>query len=90
MDIWVVSILCVCVCVSIVNDVLTNICVQVFVCLDTFLFFQCLFIWLGLSYGMWDLVPWPEIKPRPRALGAASLPVDHQGHLWIYVFIPLK
>ena len=27
----------------------------------------------GLSCGMWDLVPWPGIKPRPLALGAQSL-----------------
>ena len=26
-----------------------------------------------LSCGMWDLVPWPRIKPRPPALGAWSL-----------------
>ena len=45
MDIWVVSILCVCVCVSIVNDVLTNICVQVFVCLDNIFIFS-VFIYL--------------------------------------------
>ena len=28
---------------------------------------------LGLSYGMWDLVPQPGIKPRPPALRAWSL-----------------
>ena len=27
----------------------------------------------GLSYSMWDLVPWPRIEPRPLALGAQSL-----------------
>ena len=35
-----------------------------------------LFIWLvaqGLSCGMWDLVSWPGIEPRPPALGAQSL-----------------
>ena len=26
-----------------------------------------------LSCGMWDLVPWPGIKPRPPALGGQSL-----------------
>ena len=26
-----------------------------------------------LSWGMWDLVPWPGIKPGPPALGAPSL-----------------
>ena len=25
---------------------------------------------LGLSCGMWDLVPWPGIEHRPFALGA--------------------
>ena len=28
---------------------------------------------LGLSCGMWDLVPWPGIKPEPPALGVWSL-----------------
>ena len=28
---------------------------------------------LGLSYSMWDLVPWPGIEPGPPALGAWSL-----------------
>ena len=28
---------------------------------------------LGLSYDMWDLVPWPGIKPGPPALGAHNL-----------------
>ena len=28
---------------------------------------------LGLGWGMWDLVPWPGIKPGPPALGACSL-----------------
>ena len=33
-----------------------------------------LFIYLtGLSYGMWDLVPWPGVKPRSPALGPWSL-----------------
>ena len=27
----------------------------------------------GLSCGMWDLVPWPGIEPRPPALGVWSL-----------------
>ena len=27
----------------------------------------------ALSCGVWDLVPWPGIKPRPPALGARSL-----------------
>ena len=28
---------------------------------------------LSLSCSMWDLVPWPGIKPEPPALGAGSL-----------------
>ena len=38
--------------------------------------FKLLFIYLvalGRSCGMWDLVPWPGIKPGPPALGAQSL-----------------
>ena len=27
----------------------------------------------ALSYGMWDLVPWPGIEPGPPALGGQSL-----------------
>ena len=27
----------------------------------------------GLSCSMWDLVPWPQIEPRPPAMGAQSL-----------------
>ena len=33
--------------------------------------FSCV-IWT-LSCGMWDLVPWPGIKPGPPALGEQSL-----------------
>jgi len=29
--------------------------------------------------GIWDLVPWPRIKPRPPALGIQSSPLDHHG-----------
>ena len=39
------------------------------------------FIWLcwGLSCSMWDLIPWPSIKPRPPALGTQRLePLDYQ------------
>ena len=44
--------------------------------------FENLFIWLHqvlvaacgiFSYGMWDIVPWPGIEPRPLALGTWSL-----------------
>ena len=41
-----------------------------------FLKYLFLFIYLdapGLNCGMWDLVPWPGIKPCPLALGAWSL-----------------
>ena len=53
-----------------------------------FFFCKYLFIWLhqvlaeacgifscsmrALSYGMWDLVPWPGIETRPPALGSES------------------
>ena len=39
-------------------------------------FFLKYFIYLAaldLSCGIWDLVPQPEIEPRPPALGAQSL-----------------
>ena len=39
-------------------------------------FFLILFLYLAalsLSCKMWDLVPWPGIKPRPPVLGAQSL-----------------
>ena len=38
--------------------------------------FYSLFIYLavlGVSWGMWDLVPWPEVEPRLRALGVWSV-----------------
>ena len=37
---------------------------------------KILFIYLampGLSCGMWNLVPWPGIKPCPASLGAWTL-----------------
>jgi len=40
-----------------------------------YLLFFLIFIYLavlGLSCSMWDLVPWPGIKPKPPALGAQS------------------
>ena len=43
---------------------------------DSFFFFGNLFIYLavlGLTCSMWDLVPWPGIKPGPPASGAPSL-----------------
>ena len=56
----------------------------------TFLVFFNIFAVLGLSCNMWDLVPWPGIKPRPPALGAWSLshgitwdvPSVFPYHLW--------
>ena len=35
-----------------------------------------------LSCRMWDLVPWPEIKPRPPALGVSSLSHGPPGKSW--------
>ena len=42
---------------------------------DTFYFLNIFIYWAvpGLSCGMWDLVPWPGIEPRPPALRAQSL-----------------
>ena len=37
------------------------------------IFNKYLFGCAGLGCGMWDLVPWPGIEPRPPALGAQSL-----------------
>ena len=39
---------------------------------------------------MWDLVPWPEIEPRPLALGAWTLShwTTHQGSLPCVVLMP--
>ena len=36
------------------------------------------------SCSMWDLVPGPGIEPGPPALGAQSLPLDHQASSHIY------
>ena len=45
--------------------------------------FIYLLIWLGISCGMWDLIPQAGIQPRLPALGALSLyPLDHQGCPW--------
>jgi len=48
---------------------------------------------LGLSCGMWDLVPWPGIEPQATALGLQSLR-DHLGSppffsaiLLVYIFL---
>ena len=32
----------------------------------------------GLSWSMWDLVPWPGIETGPHASGAQSQPLGHQ------------
>ena len=39
-----------------------------------FFFFKCLFIMaaLGLTCGIWDLVPRPGFEPKPPSLGACS------------------
>ena len=33
----------------------------------------------GLSCGMWDLVPWPGMKPGSPRIGSESQPLDHLG-----------
>ena len=49
-----------------------------------FLFFSiCFKIYLavpGLSWAMWDLVPWPRIKQGPLNWELEFKPLDHQGH----------
>ena len=44
---------------------------------------------LSLSYGMWDLVPWPGLEPGPSALGAQILShwttKEVPAH-WIFLF----
>ena len=41
---------------------------------------------LGLSCSMWDLIPWPGIKPGPSALRAWSLShLEHQGKVKVKV-----
>ena len=45
---------------------------------------------LGLSCGMWVLVPWQGIKPRTSELGTWSLrPLEHQGSLYHSFFSPI-
>jgi len=39
----------------------------------TTLLFNLFMYWL---HGMWDLIPWPEIEPRPCTGSAQSYPVD--------------
>ena len=45
------------------------------------------------SCHMWDLVPWPESKPRPPALGARSLShwttkeVPHLEYFYVYTSV---
>ena len=60
-------------------------------------FFVLFFIWLHkvlveaggiFSFGMWDLVSWPGINPRPSALGALSLSsqITKEGpHTWLLI-----
>ena len=48
------------------------------------------FVVLGLSCSMWDLVPWPEIEPRPPPLGVWSLnPWATRKIPWSPSFLPL-
>ena len=57
-----------------------------------FFFIHILLIYLaalGLSCGMWDLVPWQGIKPGTPALGTWNLrPLEHQGCLYHSYFFP--
>ena len=52
--------------------------------------YSCVFIYLtvpGLSCGVWDLVLWPRIGPRPPALGLlGSWPMNHQESPYIFKF----
>ena len=53
----------------------TWICISTLLGLFVCLFFLFVFISLaasGLSCSMWDLVPWPGIKPGPSASGVQS------------------
>ena len=46
----------------------------------SFFFFLAIYlVALGLSCSMWDLVPWPGIKPRPPTLGAQSPSTEPPG-----------
>ena len=49
---------------------------------DLFFFFLVT-VYRILSYGIWDLVPWSEIEPRPPALGFQSL------HHWTNREVPV-
>ena len=40
-----------------------------------------------LSYGMWDLVPWPGMEPRSPALGAWSLSHWTAREVTVYFFL---
>ena len=49
-------------------------CFCIFCFLYLFIWLHCVFSWgmRTLSCGMWDLVPWPGIKPGPPELAAWS------------------
>ena len=58
------------------------------------LFFNIYLAALDLSCGMWDLVPWPGIKPGSLGIAeiSESQPLDHEGRprsQFYDVFIPL-
>ena len=64
----------------------TFLSVKLFPWMDLFFFFffflMLLFVYLtamGSSCGMWDLVPWPGIEPRPPALGVWCLTTGPSG-----------
>ena len=54
---------------------------------STFLFFKLIYLFgctRIFSCSMWDLVPWPRIRPVPPSLGAQSL--SHQGNPKVLAF----
>ena len=66
-------------------------------CTDLFFFLINSFIWLhwvlfealrifDLSCGMWDLVPWPGIKPKSSALGVWVLATGPPGKFLYWSF----
>ena len=57
--------------------------------LNAFFFFNICLTALGLSCGMWDLVPCPGIKPGPLALGVRRLSVGTTMEVPECIFITL-
>ena len=69
--------LIVCVCVCVVFGMFSCSMWDLF-------FFFLVTVYSILSYGIWDLVPWSEIEPRPPALGFQSL------HHWTNREVPVS